>query len=60
MSDLKRKVRERYAEAALRVGEGTEGGGSCCGGGAACCGTSGPKALEVGMVRGAYSEAEKS
>ncbi len=60
MGDLKQKVRERYAEAALSVGEGTEGGGSCCGGGATCCGTSGPEALEVDMVRGAYSEAEKS
>jgi SAM-dependent methyltransferase len=57
--DLKQKVRERYAEAALGVVEGTESGGSCCGGGAACCGTSGSEALEVDMVRGAYSEAEK-
>ena len=60
MGDLKQKVRERYAEAALSAGEGSEGGGSCCGGGAACCGTTDTEALEVDMVRGAYSEAERS
>lgn len=57
--DLREKVRERYAEAALGVREGAEGGGSCCGEGAACCGPSGSVALEVDMVRGAYSEAER-
>ena len=58
--DLKQKVRERYARAALDVREEAEGGGSCCGGGTACCGTAAaPEAFEVDMVRGAYSEAEK-
>ncbi len=58
--DLKQKVRERYARAALGVREGAESGGSCCAGGAAaCCGASGSEALEVDMARGAYSEAEK-
>jgi len=57
--DLRERVRERYAEAALGVREGAEGGGSCCGEGAACCGTSGSAALEVDMACGAYSEAER-
>jgi arsenite methyltransferase len=57
--DLKQKVRERYARAALDVREESESGGSCCGGGTACCGATGSEALEVDMVRGAYSEAEK-
>jgi len=58
--DLREKVRERYAEAALGVREGAEGDGSCCGEGAACCGASGSAALEVDMARGVYSEAEKA
>ncbi len=57
--DLKQKVRERYARAALSVREESESGGSCCGGGTACCGATGSEALEVDMVRGAYSEAER-
>jgi len=56
--DLKQRVRERYARAAVGVGE-EAGGGSCCGGGTDCCGASGSEALEVDMARGAYSEVEK-
>ncbi len=56
--DLRQKVRERYARAALSVGEEKDGG-SCCGGGTACCGASGSEALEVDMACGVYSEAEK-
>jgi len=59
VDDLKEKVRERYARAALSVREGEREGGSCCGGGTACCGASGSEALEVDMARGAYSEAER-
>ena len=57
--DLRRGVRERYAEAALGVQGGGENGGSCCGGESGCCGASGSAALEVDMARGAYSPAEK-
>jgi len=60
---LKRRVRDRYAEAARSVLEEPEDGGSCCGGGASCCGVaeSGERAaLEVDMVGGSYSEAERS
>lgn len=59
---LKQRVRERYAEAALSVLGEAEDGGSCCGGGASCCGVaeSGERAaLEVDMVCGSYSEAER-
>jgi arsenite methyltransferase len=59
---LKQRVRDRYAEAARSVLGESEGGGSCCGGGASCCGVaeSGERAaLEVDMVCGSYSEAEK-
>jgi arsenite methyltransferase len=59
---LKQRVRDRYAEAARSVLGESEGGSSCCGGGASCCGVaeSGERAaLEVGMVCGSYSEAEK-
>ena len=57
--DLRRGVRERYAEAALGVQGAGKGDGSCCGGTASCCGTSGAGALEVDMACGAYSEFEK-
>ena len=57
--DLRRGVRERYAEAALGVQGRGEGGASCCGG-TDCCGASGGSgALEVDMACGAYSPAEK-
>ena len=59
---LKQRVRERYAEAALSVLGEAEDSGSCCGGGASCCGVaeSGERAaLEVDMVCGSYSEAER-
>src|SRR5215212_256172 len=58
---LKQRVRERYAEAARSVLAEEEDGGSCCGG-ASCCGVaeSGERAaLEVDMVCGSYSEAER-
>jgi arsenite methyltransferase len=57
--DVKQKVLEKYARAALDVREESEGGGSCCGGGAACSGAASSEAFEVGMILGAYSEAEK-
>ncbi len=57
--DLRQKVRERYALAALSVREGEKEGGSCCGGGTGCCGASGSEALEVDMACGVYSEDEK-
>jgi arsenite methyltransferase len=59
---LKQRVRDRYAEAARSVLGESEDGGSCCGGGASCCGLaeSGERAaLEVDMVCGSYSEAER-
>src|SRR5919112_914982 len=59
---LKQRVRDRYAEAARSVLEEAEDGGSCCGIGASCCGVaeSGERtALEVDMVCGSYSEAER-
>jgi arsenite methyltransferase len=57
---LKRRVRDRYAEAARSVLEEPEDGGSCCGGGASCCGVAERAALEVDIVGGSYSEAERS
>lgn len=51
--DLKQKVLEKYARAALDVREESEGGGSCCGGGAACSGAASSEAFEVGMILGA-------
>jgi arsenite methyltransferase len=60
---LKQRVRERYAEAARSVLGEVKDSGSCCGGGASCCGVteSGERAaLEVDMVCGSYSEAERS
>jgi arsenite methyltransferase len=60
---LKQRVRDRYAEAARSaLGETAEDGGSCCGGGESCCGVSASgerAALEVDMVCGSYSEAER-
>jgi SAM-dependent methyltransferase len=61
--DLKQRVRDRYAGAARSVLGEAEDGGSCCGDGASCCGVaeSGERAaLEVDMVCGSYSEAERS
>jgi arsenite methyltransferase len=61
--DLKQRVRDRYAGAARSVLGEAEAGGSCCGDGASCCGVaeSGERAaLEVDMVCGSYSEAERS
>lgn len=52
---MREQVRRRYAEAARSVGEG----GSCCGG-SSCCGVSGADALEVDLVRGSYSDAERT
>jgi arsenite methyltransferase len=62
MEELKRRVRDRYAEAARSVLGEVEGGGSCCGGGTSCCGVaeSGEgAALEVDMACGSYSETER-
>jgi len=57
MSDeLKERVRQRYAEAALGV-KGEGGGGSGCGG-TSCCG-SGSEAQKVDLTGGSYSEEEK-
>jgi arsenite methyltransferase len=61
--DLKQRVRDRYAGAARSVLGEAEDGGSCCGDGASCCGVAesgGRAALEVDMVCGSYSEAERS
>src|SRR5918992_1451324 len=61
--DLKQRVRDRYAGAARSVLGEAEAGGSCCGDGASCCGVaeSGERAaLEVDIVCGSYSEAERS
>src|ERR671910_881595 len=61
--DLKQRVRDRYAGAARSVLGEADDGGSCCGDGASCCGVveSGERAaLEVDMVCGRYSEAERS
>jgi len=56
MSDeLKERVRQRYAEAALGV-KGEGGGGGC--GGTSCCG-SGSEAQKVDLTGGSYSEEEK-
>lgn len=49
--DLRQKVRERYAGAALSVERGSEG--------ASCCGSVGARAAEVDMTHGSYSDAEK-
>ena len=57
MSDeLKERVRQRYAEAALGV-KGEGGGGGGCGG-TSCCG-SGSEAQKVDLTGGSYSEEEK-
>src|SRR5215208_6183293 len=55
MEELKQRVRERYAGAARNVLGEAEDGGSCCG-----VAESGERtALEVDMVCGSYSEAER-
>src|SRR5215212_9739406 len=59
---LKRRVRDRYAEAARSALGEAEDSGSCCGGGVFCCGVEEPgerAALEVDMACGSYSEAER-
>jgi arsenite methyltransferase len=61
--DLKQRVRDRYAEAARSVLGEAEDSGSCCGDGAFCCRVAESReraALEVDMVCGSYSEAERS
>ena len=55
--DLRRKIGERYAEAALAVrGTGGGEGASCCG--PSCCGPE-AEALTVDMTAGSYSGEEK-
>jgi arsenite methyltransferase len=52
---LKKRVRDRYAEAARSALGEAEDSGSCCGGGASCCGVAesgGRAALEVDMACG--------